>query len=170
MARDDRTAFAEDISTVNKQREKAAQPSHTKDYQAYIDRFESHIPLEKDSHLYLYAVVRKDLEMPTGKLAAQAGHAYTDSLLHSSEISPERFTNYRTGNGGSKVTMRAKNAGALIRAYEEAIEIGLPATLIVDKHHVLPPHFNGEPIITALGIGPCTQSEVRDITKRFRCV
>jgi len=109
--------------------------------------------------------------MPAGKLAAQAGHAYTDALIHAQDHFNPKFTAYRNGtSGGSKVTMQAKNTAALIKAYELAIENNIPAVLIVDQHHILPPHFDGNPIITALGLGPCTQDESNFITKRFRCV
>lgn len=139
--------------------------------QYYLDLFKSTVPHNKDNHHYLYAVVRSDLAMPPGKLAAQAGHAYTDALMLAQETDPDRYTHYRQdGIGGSKVTMKAKNEGALIKAYELALDAGIPAALIVDQHHILPPHFTGDPIITALGLGPCTQDDVRFITKRFNCV
>jgi len=109
--------------------------------------------------------------MPPGKMSAQAGHAYTDSLSDALDKHPERFHNYRNNElGGSKVTMKAKNESQLIKAYNLALEAGLPCSIVVDREHVLPPYFDGSPIITALGIGPCTQEESRQITKRFNCV
>jgi PTH2 family peptidyl-tRNA hydrolase len=109
--------------------------------------------------------------MPPGKLAAQAGHAYTDVLDLAQKSSPEIALRYRNReNGGSKVTLKAKNTNQLIKAYEDLIDLGIPATLVVDQGHILPPHFNGNPIITALGVGPCTQFEVKQITKKFQCV
>jgi len=109
--------------------------------------------------------------MPAGKLSAQTGHAYGDARDDAERIDPERAQRYRDpGTGGSKVSLKAKNANQLVRAYREALEAGLPCALIVDQHHVMPPHFTGDPIITAVGIGPCTQAEVRHITKRFNCL
>lgn len=109
--------------------------------------------------------------MPPGKLAAQAGHAYTDALCNALLKDKTRFTNYRNdAKGGSKVTLKAKNETQLIKAYNELIELGIPCAIIVDREHILPPHFDGSPIITALGIGPCAQSEVKHITKKFNCV
>lgn len=114
----------------------------------------------------MFAIVRKDLDMPSGKLAAQAGHAYTDSIATAKE---DVIQAYRTESlGGSKVTLKAKNENALIRAYNEALEAGLPCSIVVDRNHVLPPHFDGSPIITALGIGPCKHSEAKHITKRYQ--
>lgn len=136
-----------------------------------LEQYTQYVPTDKSSHLYIYAIIRKDLEMPAGKLAAQAGHAYTDALCAALDQDPERFHNYRIdGTGGSKVTLKAKNESKLIKAYNQCLELGIPCAIIVDREHVLPPHFDGSPIITALGIGPCTQEEVREITKRFNCV
>lgn len=109
--------------------------------------------------------------MPAGKLSAQSGHAYGDVLDQAREIAPERVRDYRNlEKGGSKVTLKARNQNQLIQAYNAAKAAGLPATVVVDQGHILPPHFTGEPIITAIGIGPCKQSEVRHITKKFNCV
>lgn len=109
--------------------------------------------------------------MPPGKMSAQAGHAYGDVGDLAGEQAPELKERYRNReHGGSKVTMKAKNLNHLLRAYNEAIAAGIPAVVIVDQDHVLPPSFNGEPIITAIGIGPCTQAQSRPITKRFQCV
>lgn len=104
-------------------------------------------------------------------MSAQAGHAYTDALAVAHSEDSGRYSNYRNESlGGSKVTMKSKNESQLIRAYNRALEAGLPCSIVVDREHVLPPDFDGSPIITALGIGPCTQAEAREITKRFNCL
>lgn len=135
------------------------------------EQFKRPVPEDKSNHLYMYAIVRGDLDMPPGKLSAQAGHAYTDALCSAIEIDPKKVRDYRNiDKGGSKVTLKAKNANQLLRAYTEALEANLPCALIVDQHHILPPHFDGSPLITAVGIGPCTKEECRKITKRYRCI
>lgn len=109
--------------------------------------------------------------MSTGKLCAQSGHAYTDSLLDALHREPSRVDAYQTpGLGGSKVSLGAKKLSHLLDAYRDALALGLPCAIIVDRHHVHPPDFDGTPIITALGIGPCTKAEARQITKRFSLV
>jgi Uncharacterized conserved protein len=126
---------------------------------------------DREHHLYQFAIIRADLEMEAGKLSAQAGHAYTDSLFKAYEHEPQRVIDYRNKEkGGSKVTLKAKNLNQLLKAYEQLQNEGIICALIVDQHHILPPHFTGEPIITAIGIGPVKQSEVRHITKKFQCV
>lgn len=109
--------------------------------------------------------------MPAGKLAAQSGHAFGDSFANAQLIAPDVAENYRNpARGGSKVVLRAKNQDHLIKAYVQARELGIPCALVVDQHHILPPHFNGQPVITALGIGPCTKNQARAVTKKFQCV
>jgi PTH2 family peptidyl-tRNA hydrolase len=110
--------------------------------------------------------------MPPGKLASQAGHAYTDALFDCLEKDPDTAMSYRRNNaiGGSKVTIKCKNLGQLERAARECAEADIPHAVVKDRDHVLLPHFTGEPVITALGIGPCTRSECRHITKRFQAV
>lgn len=104
-------------------------------------------------------------------MSAQTGHAYGDVLELAGEIAPELKAQYRNREtGGSKVTMTAKNVKHLLRAYHEALAAGIPAVVIVDQNHIFPPSFNGDPVITAIGIGPCTQAQSRPITKRFQCL
>lgn len=110
--------------------------------------------------------------MPPGKLASQAGHAYTDALFDCLEKDPDTAMSYRRNNaiGGSKVTIKCKNLGQLERAARECAEAGIPHAVVTDRDHVLLPHFTGDPVVTALGIGPCTRAECRHITKRFQAV
>lgn len=108
--------------------------------------------------------------MPPGKLASQAGHAFLDSFLDCLHQNPERAAMYRGDAHGTKVALHAKTLDHLLRAHRLACEAGLPCALITDSGHVLPPHFTGEPIITALGIGPALREEARRITGRFALV
>jgi|TARA_Y100001936_G_C16074287_1_gene672905 PTH2 family peptidyl-tRNA hydrolase len=140
--------------------------------QDILNEYKQPPPLNKDEHLYCFAIIRRDLNMETGKLSAQAGHAYTDVIALAEQHQPQRVRDYRNAHkGGSKVTLKARNENQLIRALNEAREAGIPAIPIVDANHVIPnSKFDGSPIITAIGIGPCRQDEVRHITKRFNCV
>jgi PTH2 family peptidyl-tRNA hydrolase len=109
--------------------------------------------------------------MPSGKLSSQAGHAYTDTLWQAYDHDPDLALRYRRdGAGGSKVTIKAKNLAAILRAQRECEDAGIPHALITDRDHILLPHFDGSPVVTALGIGPCTKDECRHITKRFQVV
>jgi len=105
--------------------------------------------------------------MTPGKMASQAGHAYVNAYVNSLTERPDIAEFYQRDGIGTKVKLVAKNQEQLLRAYEACKAEGIPCSLIIDQHHIMPPHFTGEPIITALGIGPARKHEVKHITKRF---
>lgn len=111
--------------------------------------------------------MRQDLDMPAGKLSSQTGHAYVNAILNALKLRPEIVTEYQgDADIGTKCCLAAKNEAKILEAYERAKEAGLPCSLIIDEHHILPPHFDGKPIITGLGIGPARRHEV-PFLKRF---
>ena len=118
----------------------------------------------------LYAIIRGDLEMPPGKLAAQAGHAFLDAFGECQRLDPARAALYRTDGHGTKVVLRAEDRFDIEHLCKQAQASGLPCALIVDSGHVLPPHFDGSPIITALGIGPARREEIDHITGHLQLV
>jgi PTH2 family peptidyl-tRNA hydrolase len=124
----------------------------------------------EDSTLRQFALVRGDLSMSPGKLAAQAGHAFLDAFLVTLETDPARAAAYRASAPGTKVVLAAPTLAELEYAYALAQRAGLPCALIVDEGHILPPHFDGPPLVTALGLGPVRRREVRHITDRFALV
>lgn len=114
--------------------------------------------------------MRSDLEMDPGKLSSQAAHVSAASLIEFLSRHPDRIEEFReTGKSGSRIVLFAKTEHKVLRAYEEAREMGLPCALFQDSDHILLPHFTGEPVITGVGIGPCLREEAKPITKRFRC-
>lgn len=113
----------------------------------------------------LYAIIRKDLDMPKGKMAAQAGHAYLNSFL---EADPQIQQDYQKDGIGTKICLE----GSLIQiknTYAKAKAAGLPCSLIRDSGHILLPFFDGNPIVTALGIGPLNKDEAK-IVKKYELV
>ncbi len=102
--------------------------------------------------------------MNRGKIAAQAGHAYLDAFLEAQRLRPESIPEYKTRHG-IKVCMRAKNLAQLERAFAEAKRAGIPCALITDLGYT---QFEGQPTVTALGIGPARKSEVHSFLKRFQ--
>lgn len=106
--------------------------------------------------------------MTPGKVAAQAGHAFTQQILRAVSAAPWLLNSYETiGEIGTKVCLGAKNLHQLQRAYHELIAKGIPCSLITDSGHIHGPDFNGKPIITALGVGPVLRRDSYDILKRF---
>ena len=104
--------------------------------------------------------------MAPGKIASQAGHAYLGAFLHCQESDPGLLTDYLKNFPGTKVCLRAKNLDALLRAQTEAQHAGIPHCLITDSG--CPDFFDGQPIITALGLGPANEANIKHITRRFQ--
>ncbi len=98
-------------------------------------------------------VVRKDLNLSRGKLAVQVAHA----ALGASEIADPKVKESWEREGAKKVVLEVENKEKLIKLYEKAKNMGLPAVLIKDAGLTeIPPGTT-----TVLGIGP-EKSEVID--------
>jgi PTH2 family peptidyl-tRNA hydrolase len=117
--------------------------------------------------LNMYAIYRADLDMTADKLAAQTGHAFVNAWDKAKEQRPEITSGYKGTGNGTKIIMYAKNLNQLIRAYRDCQAANIPCDLIIDRGHIMLPHFDGKPIITALGIGPAYKDEIAHITKRY---
>jgi peptidyl-tRNA hydrolase len=111
--------------------------------------------------LRMYIVVRSDIEIPFGKLAPQAGHAFTNALEDARKRAPERHAAY-LGNGDNrhlttgqtKIALRGKMADvtAILAELEAA---GIPHCLVRDEGRTVFP----EPTVTCLAFGPCLADE-----------
>ncbi len=119
-----------------------------------------------DPTLRLYALVRTDLGMEPGKIASQAGHAYLGAFIHADKDTQLEYHFEFPASPGTKVCLAVKNLAHLLRAKEEAEAAGVPVYLVTDSGCTN--FFNGEPTVTALGIGPATKEQVKHITKRFQ--
>ena len=100
-----------------------------------------------------------ELEMPPGKLAAQAGHAFLDCWMQALKQTPERARLYHTEGHGSKIVLTCPTVRELAAVQATALSLGYPTVQVIDANHVLLPHFTGAPVVTAIGIGPITKAE-----------
>lgn len=105
--------------------------------------------------------------MPPGKLAAQAGHAFLGSLQDALQRDPTAAHTYITDPPGTKIVLAAPSLEALKHAHAWCQARGISCAWIEDSGHVLPPHFTGAPIATALGFGPAPRAAVKALTKQF---
>jgi peptidyl-tRNA hydrolase len=117
--------------------------------------------------LNMYAIYRADIEMTADKLSAQTGHAFINAWDKAKIERPDIAAQYKGTGNGTKIIMYAKSLTTLIRAYRDCQEAKIPCDLIIDRGHIMLPHFDGNPIITALGIGPAYRDEIEHITKRY---
>ena len=119
-----------------------------------------------DPTLRLYAIVRTDLGMDAGKTASQAGHAYLGAFLRADPSIQSEYHSEFPEHPGTKVCLACKNLSQLFRAEAEAKAAGIPYFRVTDSG--CQNFFNGQPIITALGLGPATKDQIKHITKRFQ--
>jgi peptidyl-tRNA hydrolase len=106
--------------------------------------------------------------MEPGKMASQTGHAFLGAFLSPSN-NPEVLKEYHSDfpkSPGTKICLKCPSLPALLQAEAEAIEEGIPTFKVIDSG--CPNFFGGRPVITALGIGPCTKEQVHHITGKFR--
>lgn len=107
--------------------------------------------------------------MTEGKANAQSGHAYVDALLHSLSHPDDeiraRAEAYARLRPGTKISLDGGSAADFDLLIAKLRAQGVPHVVIVDRDHVEPPHFDGSPIVTAIGLGPFTR---RDTPKCLR--
>lgn len=107
----------------------------------------------------LVVVVRDDLRMSGGKLAAQVAHAAVTCALEAKAKKAKWFSSWYA-EGQRKVVLRAKDLEELRALGEKASRAGLPRALITDAGLTeLPPNTT-----TCLGVGPGPEPEIDKIT------
>lgn len=102
--------------------------------------------------------------MTAGKAASQAGHAFLDSFL----TAPSEFTKAYLADGGTKIVLSCPDEQSLCDLYYKARMAKIPCAMVVESEHIMPPSFDGSPVVTAIGIGPVDRAAARPITKGLR--
>lgn len=101
-------------------------------------------------------LVREDLKLSKGKMAAQVSHAAVDCLLksHKDDMLPWKE------QGMKKVILKVKDLDELLKYKEEAEDAKLMCCLIRDqgRTEVMPG------TITCLGIGPDREDKIDKVT------
>jgi len=129
-------------------------------------------------------IVRKDLNMRKGKIAAQAAHASmkvffdrkiehfqvdvpyaTDASPHKMLISLTDEMNEWVNGLFTKVCVSVDSEQELLDVYNKAKEANLPCSLITDAGLT---EFNGVPTKTVVAIGPADSDEIDKITRSLK--
>lgn len=110
----------------------------------------------------MYAVLRADLHMTAGKACSQAGHAFVEAFERAHPDTRQAYGH------GTKVVLQCAGLRDLRGLLDAAAEAGIPAALVIESGHVMPPAFDGSSIPTAVGLGPAPRSTLRALTRRFR--
>lgn len=103
-------------------------------------------------------VVRIDLGMSKGKIAAQVGHASVLGAENVRRSHPEWFEKW--WNGQEKIVVKVNSLKELEQVKHGAMELGLPWSEVTDAGHtqIAPGTF------TCLSIGPAPEDLVDKIT------
>ncbi|MBI5553222.1 MAG: peptidyl-tRNA hydrolase [Candidatus Diapherotrites archaeon] len=107
-------------------------------------------------------VVRTDLEMGKGKIAAQCAHASLAAYQKTIQKEPEWVRGWEA-SGSAKVVLKVAGKKELLELFE-TIKKRLPTALIIDagKTQIEP----NEP--TCIGIGPAPQTEADKFTSQLK--
>ena len=125
-------------------------------------------------------VMRKDLNMRKGKIAAQAAHAsmkvFFDRMIKLDEyrysygikmknarmipVMTEEMVSWVDGQF-TKICVSVNSEAELDALYQKAVELGLPCSLIVDSGLT---EFNGVHTKTCIAIGPDLSEKIDEVT------
>lgn len=108
-------------------------------------------------------VVRSDLKMGKGKIAAQAAHASLLAVEQCVRVQPAWYEEWRSGLY-KKIVLKVDSETALLEVLAAAVKYGIPAVVVSDAGltQVAPSTK------TCIGIGPAPDDEIGAITARLR--
>jgi PTH2 family peptidyl-tRNA hydrolase len=107
-------------------------------------------------------LVRADLKLAKGKMAAQVSHASVEALLKSHN---DDSTAWR-GQGMKKVVLKVKDLKELLAYKRKAEDAGLVTALITDAGHTqVAPGTT-----TCLGIGPDREERIDKVTGELQLI
>ena len=108
-------------------------------------------------------VVRKDLNMGTGKIAAQVGHACVLGAEHVRKSHPVWYKEWEL-SGQEKVVVKVTSLDELEKIKRHAISLDLPWSEVTDAGHTqIAPGT-----VTCISIGPAPEDKVDKVTKDLK--
>jgi len=107
-------------------------------------------------------LVRSDLKLPKGKMAAQVAHAAVEAVSKSSKSKIDAWKQ----SGQGKVVLKVADLNELKEYERKARELGFSTALITDAGHTVV-----EPgTITCLGIGPEEEKKLDALISMLKLV
>jgi len=108
-------------------------------------------------------IVRTDLEMSRGKIAAQVAHASLMSYFEA-EKKDKKIADEWLKSGEKKIVLKVSDEDSLIKLYKAYKYKDIPCALVADAGLTeIPPGSK-----TALGIGPWISSEIDVFSKGLK--
>lgn len=105
-------------------------------------------------------IMRGDLPISRGKIAAQACHASLGSYKRADERKIKKWEQ----EGGKKVVVKVNDLNELYGVFELVKATEMPYFLVTDAGHTELP----ESTVTCLGIGPDDDEKIDKITKELK--
>jgi PTH2 family peptidyl-tRNA hydrolase len=115
-----------------------------------------------DTEIRLYCIMRDDIDIPIGKMLAQAGHAFVSVLEAANETNRAVVVDY-FANAQPKIALRG-NLNAVKRAAGECRQAGIPHYVVTDAGRTVFP----EATVTCIGIGPVDRASLPKFVARLR--
>ena len=123
--------------------------------------------LDESVDLKMVFLVRQDLKMGAGKIAAQVAHAAIglyDDILEGENIYQKTALNNWFNYGQKKVVLKVNDLNMMLEVVKKCKKLKLQYCLISDAGHTQIP----EGSITVLGIGPDISEKINDVTGTFK--
>lgn len=125
-------------------------------------------------HVKQAIIIRKDLKMSPGKIAAQSSHASMKAVLDRCNIlenrtlfmsnMPEPMYFWLTGIF-TKIALGVGSEEEMLDLYEQAVSLDIPCSLITDSGLTV---FKGVPTNTCIAIGPDDSDKIDKITSHLK--
>lgn len=119
-------------------------------------------------------VVRKDLNMRKGKLAAQVSHASMAFLVRPATVENDEFSTHvypveqewlKTGH--TKVVVSVDSEDGLLDIVQKASESGLEVQMVTDLGKT---EFHGQETLTCAAIGPDYSDKIDKVTGHLKLI
>jgi len=108
-------------------------------------------------------IVRKDIDMGRGKLAAQVSHASLSSYQKTLKVNEEIAKTWER-EGQKKVVLKVRDENELLEQFQLAKREGIPCELIRDAGHT-----QIEPgTVTCVGIGPWEEKKLDELFGKLK--
>ena len=108
-------------------------------------------------------IIRKDLDLPKGKLCAQVAHAAVSAFIETKKKYPQWAEKWLK-MGQKKIVLKVPTLKELLEIFNKVKEMNLPVVLIEDAGlTVLPPGT-----ITCIGIGPVPSQLIDKVTGHLK--
>ncbi|XP_049838969.1 peptidyl-tRNA hydrolase 2, mitochondrial-like [Schistocerca gregaria] len=139
-------------------------------FRRYFTKPDRHVEVESENlysdyggDIKMVIVVRSDLKMGKGKIAAQCAHAAVKAFRIAEELCPSLLLTWLE-NGEPKVVVRTESENDLLALRKAAQEVGLIAALIQDAGRTqIAPGSR-----TVLGVGPGPSELIDQVTGHLK--